>query len=309
MQLFSIIFFKIISILLSVIIGYVAGRLEKVERESIAALLFYFIAPIVFFAVPASANLSLSDVGIAVITFTVSSLLCFFAYKMYGGYWDEETRNILAMSAGSGNTGYFMLPIAASVFDDYTLSIYMMAVVGVNIYESSLGYYICARSISSTRESIKQVLRLPMLHAFMIGCLCSLLGLTLPDFLDDFVFNMRGAYSILGMMMIGLGLSKLKNFEIDLKFTSAAFFSKFVMYPAVMGIFIMLDKLVFKWYDTPEHHALLLLASAPMAANTIVISSLMKFHPEKVATSVLLSCLFSLIFIPLVVMLSIGDGG
>ncbi len=307
MTLFSIIFFKIISILLSVIIGYVAGRMEKVERESIAALLFYFIAPIVFFTIPASANLSFADVGIALITFTISTLLCYLAYKMYEGRWDEQSRNILAMSAGSGNTGYFMLPIASWLFDDYTLSIYMMAVVGVNIYESSVGYYICARSISSTQESMKQILRLPMLHAFALGCVCSILGLTLPDFLDDFIFNMRGAYSILGMMMIGLGLSKLKNFEVDVKFTIASFFSKFVMFPAVTYGFIFLDKFIFKWYDTPEHHALLLLASAPMAANTIVVSSLMKFHPERVATSVLLSCLFSLIFIPLVASFSIGS--
>ncbi len=182
MALFAIIFFKIISILLSVIIGYVAGRMEKVERESIAALLFYFIAPIVFFTIPASANLSFADVGIALITFTISTLLCYLAYKMYEGKWDEQSRNILAMSAGSGNTGYFMLPIASWLFDDYTLSIYMMAVVGVNIYESSVGYYICARSISSTQESMKQILRLPMLHAFALGCVCSILGLTLPDF-------------------------------------------------------------------------------------------------------------------------------
>lgn len=307
MTLFSIIFFKIISILLSVIIGYVAGRMEKVERESIAALLFYFIAPIVFFTIPASANLSFADVGIALITFTISTLLCYLAYKMYEGRWDEQSRNILAMSAGSGNTGYFMLPIASWLFDDYTLSIYMMAVVGVNMYESSVGYYICARSISSTQESMKQILRLPMLHAFALGCVCSILGLTLPDFLDDFIFNMRGAYSILGMMMIGLGLSKLKNFEVDVKFTIASFFSKFVMFPAMTYAFIFLDKFILKWYDTPEHQALLLLASAPMAANTIVVSSLMKFHPERVATSVLLSCLFSLIFIPLVASLSIGS--
>lgn len=306
MSIFYLVFFKIVSILLSVIVGYVAGRLEKVERESIAALLFYFLAPIVFFSVPTRANLFLSDIGIAVITFTLSCILCGIAYIMYSSKFDEVSRNLLAMSAGSGNTGYFMLPIVASIFDDFTLSIYMMAVVGVNIYESSVGYYICARSISSTRESIKQIMKLPMLHAFCIGCICSFLGFTLPDFLEDFLDNMRATYSVLGMMMIGLGLSKIKNFVIDVKFTLACFFSKFVMFPAVIYIFIILDTFIFHWYDIPEHQALLLLSSAPMAANTIVISSLLKFQPERVASSVLLSCLFSLIYIPIVAMLTIG---
>ena len=306
MTLFYTLFFKIISILLSVIVGYIAGRLDKVERESIAALLFYFIAPIVFFSVPANTTLTLSDLGIALITFSSSCVLSFIAYKIYDNKWDDESRNLLSMSAGSGNTGYFMLPVVSSIFDDYTLSIYMMAVIGVNIFESSVGYYICARSISSTQESVKQVLRLPMLHAFMLGCVCSLLGLNLPDFLDDFIFSMRGTYSILGMMMIGLGLSKLKSFVVDTKFTLACFFSKFLMYPLFITILINLDRYIFKLYDRSEYDALILLSTAPMAANTIVIASIMKFQPEKVATSVLLSCLFSLFFIPLVATYTIG---
>lgn len=307
MSPFALIFFKIISILLSVIIGFIAGRLNKVERESIASLLFYFISPIVFFAIPASVNLSFADLSIAFVTFVLSSSLCYFTYHIYGYFWSGETRNILAMSSGSGNTGYFMLPIASTIFDDYTLSIYMMAVIGVNLYESSIGYYVCARSISSTRESIKQVLKLPMLHAFILGCLISLIGLNLPDFLDDFVLNMRGTYSILGMMMIGLGLSKIKKFEIEWKFTGSALLAKFFFYPLMVWLFIALDKILLHWYDTPYHNALVLLSSAPMAANTIVVASIMRFHPERVASAVLISCLVALVYVPITVIMFISN--
>ncbi|NDB84003.1 MAG: AEC family transporter [Alphaproteobacteria bacterium] len=308
MPLFYTVFFKIISILLSVIIGYVAGRLEKVQRESIASLLFYFIAPIVFFSVPANASLAFSDIGISVVTFTISCSACLLAYKMYDRYFDNQERNILAMSAGAGNTGYFMLPIATCIFDDYTLSIYMMCVIGVNIYESSLGYYMCARSISSTGESIKKILSMPMLHAFGIGCLFSLSGIHLPDFLDDFLEDMRSTYSILGMLMIGLGMAKIKTLEIDKKFIAASLFSKYIMYPALVMIFIMIDRYILGMYDTPEYNALLLLSSAPIAANTIVISSIMNFSPERVATSVLVSCIISLVYIPVMATITFGGG-
>ena len=72
---FSLVFFKIVAILLNVVVGYIAGRFAKVERDSIASLLFYFISPIVFFCIPASANLSVSAIGITFVTFTISSLL------------------------------------------------------------------------------------------------------------------------------------------------------------------------------------------------------------------------------------------
>jgi predicted permease len=309
MLTFSLIFFKIVAILLNVVVGYVAGRFAKVERDSIASLLFYFISPIVFFCIPASASLSVSAIGITFVTFTISSLLCIFSYYFFGLYWQDQTRNILALSAGNANCGYFMLPIAASLFDDYTLSIYMMAIVGVNIYESSVGFYISARSISTTKDSIRQVLRLPTLNAFILGCIFSFTDMTLPDFLDDFIYNMRSTYSVLGMMMVGLGLSTLPRFEVDVKFTLAAFASKFLFFPIAINLFIILDKFIFGWYDQSYYNALQLLFTAPMAANTIVIASITKFHPEKVAATVLMSCLFTLIYIPVMVTIFLPDLG
>jgi predicted permease len=46
---------------------------------------------------------------------------------------------------------------------------------------------------------------------------------------------------------------------------------------------------------------------APMAANIIVIASLQKFHPEKVATTVFLSLLFVVIYMPVMVIIFLSD--
>lgn len=307
MAIFSIVFFKTISVLLSVIIGFLAGRYSKVERDSIASLLFYFISPIVFFAIPASTSLTLSALSVTVITFCIATLLSLFSYFFFGSYWQDHTRNIIALSAGTANGGYFMLPIASALFDDYTLSLYMMAVIGVNIFETTVGFYICARSFSNTSESILKVIKLPILNGFLLGCLFSFAGFTLPDFLDDFTHNMRGAFSILGMVMVGLALSVLQKFEIDIKFTLATFLAKFLFYPIGVGIFILLDRLIFKIYDENLYNALKLLSTAPMAANIIVIANLQKFYPEKVATTVFLSLLFVVIYMPLMVSIFLSD--
>lgn len=307
MAVFSLVFFKIISVLLNVIIGFLAGRFANVERDSIASLLFYFIAPIVFFSIPSNTHLSVSSLSITLLTFLIATGLCWTSYKIYEPYWEDDTKNMLAMSSGTCNNGYFMLPIATALFDDYTLGLYMMAAVGVNLYESSVGYYICAKSITSTRESVMKVLKLPMFNAFIVGCLCSFAGFTLPDFLDDFTYSMRSAFSILGMIMIGLGLSTIPKLTIDKNFLTAAFISKFIFYPLVMNIFILLDQHIFGFYDSSCYDALRLISLAPMAANTIVIASIWKMNPERVATTVLLSSIFALIYIPIMVTLFIGD--
>ncbi len=307
MAIFSIVFFKTISVLLSVVIGFLAGKYSKVERDSIASLLFYFISPIVFFAIPASTTLTLSALSVTVVVFFIATFLSIFSYYFFGRYWFDHTRNIIALSAGTANGGYFMLPIAATLFDDYVLSIYMMAVIGVNIFESSVGFYICARSFANSSESILKVVKLPILNGFLLGCLFSFAGFTLPDFLDDFIHNMRGSFSILGMVMVGLALSALQKFEIDIKFTFATFLAKFLFYPIGVNMFILLDKFVLGWYDENYYNAFRLLATAPMAANVIVIASLQKFYPEKVATTVFLSLLFSVIYIPVMVSIFLRD--
>jgi hypothetical protein len=307
MVIFSLVFFKVLSCLLSVLLGYCSGRFSDVQKDSIASLLFYFVAPIVFFAIPTSAKLNFSDLGITAITTTLCALLSFFSYWLYGKFWQDSHRNLLALSAGTGNTGYVVLPIATALFDDHTLSLFAFGLIGVAINEASFGCYFCARSVSSAKESALKVVKLPILNAFFIGCIFSLLGFKMPDFLDEFIKNMKGAFSILGMVLIGLALSQVREYKLDLKFTMAAFLSKFLFFPLAFNAFILVDRFILGWYDTNYYNALQLLSLAPMATNTIVMASLFKMHPEKMATTVLLSLLFVLIYLPVMAMIFLQD--
>jgi predicted permease len=307
MAVFWLVFLKTISLLLSVVIGFLSGKYSNVQRDSIASLLFYFIAPIVCFSIPASTNLTLASLSISITAFIISSLLSLFSYKVFSRYWQDYNLNIIALSAGTANGGYFMLPIATSLFDDYTLSLYMMVTIGVNIYESSIGFYICARSFANTRDSLIQVLKLPTLISFFLGCIVSVSGFTLPDFIDDFLYDMKRTFSILGMMMIGLALSSLNKFEIDLKFTIANFIAKFIFYPLGIGVFVLLDHFIFNIYNRDYYNALFLFSTAPLATNLIVIANLQNFYPGKIAATVFLSLMFAVLYVPTILAIFFQD--
>ncbi|MDP5110105.1 MAG: AEC family transporter, partial [Rickettsiaceae bacterium] len=185
--------------------------------------------------------------------------------------------------------------------------IYALGLIGISIYEASVGCYFCARSVTTFKKSVLKVARLPLLNAFFFGCALSLMGFKLPDFFDEFVKNMKGAFSILGMVTIGLALSEIKEFKLDLKFTGAAFASKFLFYPILFNIFILLDRFIFGQLDTNYYNALQLLCVAPLATNTIVLASLYKIYPEKMAAAVLLSLLFVLIYMPVMAAIFLQD--
>ena len=307
MIIFNIVFFKILSALLSVLMGFVAGRFSNVDRDSIASLLFYFIAPIVFFSIPTSSNLNFSYLFFTLLTFLLCSSISIFAYFLYGKIWKDSHRNLLALSSGTGNSSYVVLPIATALFDDRTLSIYALGLIGISIYEASIGCYFCARSVTTFTKSVIKVIKLPILNAFFLGCAMSLSGFKLPHFFDEFIYNIKGSFAILGMIIIGLALSQIQQFKFDIKFTLAAFFSKFILYPILFHSVILIDYFIFGVLDQDYYNALRLLCVAPIATNTIVIASLYKIYPDKMATAVLVSLLFVLLYMPLMLTFTLQD--
>ena len=45
-------------------------------------------------------------------------MLCLFFYWISASLWKDNTRNLLAFGAGTGNTAYFGIPVALILFDE-----------------------------------------------------------------------------------------------------------------------------------------------------------------------------------------------
>jgi predicted permease len=80
-----------------------------------------------------------------------------------------------------------------------------------------------------------------------------------------------------------------------------------LFYPIAFNVFILFDRFVLGWYNNEYYNALQLLCVAPLATNTIVLASLYKIYPEKVATAVLLSLIFVLIYMPVMASIFLQD--
>jgi predicted permease len=301
---FPIVFANIIPLYVSIGLGYVAGKYLKVENSSIASLLFYIISPLVMFSGPAGMVLQWKLLALPLIVFLIGSLIALATYYLSKGRFDEELRSILAFSSGTNNSGYVGLPIMMALFDHKAVSLYIVMVMGVSLYENTFGYFLAARGQYSTGESLRRLLKIPALYAFIFGCLMSFAGVQLPTVVSQYVQNIRGCYTILGIMQIGIGLSQLSTISLNLKFTGYTFFAKFVVWPLCMGALVVIDCLFTKIYGHDAHNGLLMLGYVPLAANTVAIATLLKLHPENMAAAVGLSFLVVLVVMPLMVTLT-----
>lgn len=298
MSLFWTLIAKVTPLYFSVIMGFIAGKWLNVEGRNIAAIMLYLIVPLVVFDGTARLDIDAELLLLPLLTFVISVSLCFLFLWIGRRVWPDSRANVLAMIAGDGNTGYFGTPVALMLFDERTFGIYIMLFIGVTLYENSVAFYVTAKGELSAGDAVKKVLRLPLIYAFILGVIASLFDYQTPGVAQDFVHNLQGAYTILGMMIIGLGLSHVSRFSLDLTFAGLAFFAKFLLWPALAFIIIILDQQLLHIYSHAVYQALILLSIVPMAANTVVIATLLNAHPEKVATTVLASTLFALVYLP-----------
>ena len=280
------------------LVGIFVGKKFKVNQKDISTLLVYVISPAVMFVsvlqAPEGHYLRFS---IAALLFcSVTALL---AYQIGRFIWADHTKNLFAFSGGTGNTGYFGLPIALAMFDKTGAAIAVFIILGVNLYEFTVGYYITSLGQHSIKDSLKKVIKMPILYSFALAYILKPIGLTPDDVILNSLSNFKGAYSVLGMMVIGITLSKFEHFEIDLKFLAAALSWKYIYWP--IAILLLIHAIGATMSDT-EKAVVLLMACVPMAGNTVVIANQLNVHPEKAATAVMLSTILAIVSVPLMMM-------
>lgn len=286
---------------LCIAMGFYSARKLEVQGKGISSLLFYIIVPLVFMHGISKMHIENQYLLLPVFIFLISCTLCTLHYFIARQVYHDKSANILAFASGNGNIGYFGIPVAMVLFPPELVGVYMVMVIGIMLYETTLGYYITTKGDFSTREAIRNMTRLPMLHGALIGLFLSLMGIPLPDFMEGFFTSLRGAYSTLGMMVVGIGLAGVTSFRLDWKFTGMAFAVKFIGWPLMVGALILLDQQVMHLFSPQVHAAAHLLSFMPLAVNSVIFATLLEAEPEKMATAVFLSTVFALFYVPAMV--------
>jgi malate permease and related proteins len=300
MVVFLTLLLKLVPLYITIFLGYIAGRYLNVKKETIAPLLIYIIAPIIIFNGVVTTKINITSLSLPVLFFLLACGMCVLFFAVSKIFWKDNSRNILAFTAGTGNTGYFGLPVALILFNTEQVGLVVLSILGFVLYENTLGFFITARGNCTVRQSIEKVLKLPTIYAFILGLIINISHVSLGQIYTDNIVNVRGAYTILGMMIIGLGLVGIKGFKFDLKFISLSFLAKFIIWPLLVIVIIGLDKLTLNLYSTNVQKVIILMSIVPLAANTVAFATELKAQPEKASIAVLLSTVFALFYIPLI---------
>jgi len=297
-------FLKLLPLYLTVVLGWIAGRYLQASARHIAGIMLYILTPAIVFSGVMAAPLSPQVILLPFLVFAMASVLGVVHLKLARRLLGDNSANIMPLCVGSGNTGYFGVPVALLLFGEEGLGLYVVCMLGVTLYENSLGYFLAARGRYGLGDALRRVAKLPSVYGFVLAVLLNLSGAGIPDVFVPLFDNLRGAYSVLGMMIIGMGISSLRGLAGNFRFTALAFWGKFVAWPLLACLFWWLDACYLGVYGLAVHQAVFLISITPIAANTVVIATLLETSPRQVAGTVLLSTLFALVYIPVMISLT-----
>ena len=297
-------FLKLIPLYLTVTLGWIAGRFLEASGKHIAGIMLYIVTPSVVFSGVMAAPLTPEVIALPFLVFSLSTVLALVQLKLAKRVITDGSASLIPLCVGSGNTGYFGVPVALLLFGEEGLGLYIVCMLGTTLFENSVGFYLAARGRHDLKSALWRVLKLPSVYAFLAAVVLNMSGISIPDLFVPLFDNLRGAYSILGMMIIGMSITSFRGLVGNVRFTGLAFFGKFVVWPAVAILFWWLDANVFGIYDAAVHKAMFLISITPIAANTVVIATLLDTSPRQAAGTVLLTTLFALAFIPVMISLA-----
>ncbi|RXJ85224.1 AEC family transporter [Arcobacter sp. CECT 8985] len=305
MSLFFILILKIAPIYINIILGYLSVKFLNVKKESIATLVIYIITPLVVFSSTISVKIDTKLALLPIIIYLFCSITAILVYRIFRNQWADATSNILAFNAGTGNAGYFGVPLALLFFEPHVVNIFIFAQLAFIFYGNTTGFYITAKGNFTVKQSLKKVLRLPVIYAFIFGLACNFYGLSIPDELIVYTSQFKAVYGILGIMILGMGLVGLKQSgELDKKFVFFNFFFKFIYWPICALLFIFIDKNIIHIFNDEHIYQIIFLFSiVPIANNGVTLAIINGLKPEKAIVTVLLSTIFSVVYIPCMIVL------
>ena len=296
-------FIKLLPLYVTVALGWVAGRYLDASGRHIAGIMLYIVTPSVVFSGVMAAPLSAEVILLPALVFGLCTVVALVHLALARRLLTDGSAAVIPLSVGTGNTGYFGIPVALLLFGEEGLALYIVCMLGTTLFENSVGFYLAARGKYSIRDALIRVARLPSVYAFLAAVLLNLGELSIPEPFVPLFDNLRGAYSVFGMMIIGMSILSFRGLAGNPVFTGLAFFGKFVVWPLLALSFWWLDANWLGIYDQAVYQAIFLISITPIAANTVVIATLLDAAPRQAAGTTLLSTLFALGFIPMMIAL------
>ncbi len=290
---------SILFVYIFILLGYLGKRIFKEEMNEKTLTLFsvYFLQPFVTIWGFSTAKLHAEHIYIPLLYLGIIFLLLLPTIAIARSLFaDRKERAIFSIAGFVGNTGNIGIPLGLALFGEESVIYTTLINIANVLVVYGLGVYIYSRGSLSIRQSLVNILKIPIIPASAVAILINIYDIPLSDQIREF-FKM-GAYGgiVLQLFLLGTFLYGLKIYDIGKKLLIGTLSQKFIIVP----LFAML---ILHLTDLPlfVQAVIVMEMMTPLAVANINLASLYDCRPKDVATLILLS---TLLFVPMLFVLS-----
>ena len=109
--------------------------------------------------------------------------------------------------------------------------------------------------------------------------------------------------NIIGVMIIGIALSKQSRLDIDFKLLGSLLIPKFIIWPLFGALFVVSDLFLFQLFGSEVHQMFLIICCVPLAGNLVAYAATLNLYPEKAAAAVLIATVMAFVTVPAAIIL------
>jgi len=281
------------SIYLFIIIGYIYKFSFKdgVSEKSFVLLTVYFLTPMLTFWGLTKKSFDTEFLFVPILYFIITVLSIFVSYFLAKIFFDEpKEKSIITVASAIGNTGNLGIPLGVALFGEESL-IYTSIINVANIFiVYSFGAYFYSRGSFSIKESIINLLKLPVIWVAIVAIIFNLNQIVIPIEIDRALE--MGAYTsmVIQLVIFGIYLYNLSFKTFSKKLLFSTLLIKFFLIPLI-GLMILNSLNLSQIVVT----IIMLELIVPLAITNINLASLYDCKPNEVTSLVFVT---TIIFIP-----------
>jgi len=285
---------SIIFVYVFIVLGYMAKRIfkEDMSTKTLTLMSVYFLQPFVTIWGFSTAKLHSEHLYVPLLYLAIILLLLIPTIvlgKMI--FSDPKERAIFSIAGFVGNTGNIGIPLGIALFGEQSV-IYTTLINIANVFVVYIiGVYIYSRGSFSIKDSLFNIIKIPIIPASVVAILINIYNITLSSQIQEF-FKM-GAYAgiVLQLFLLGTFLQGIRMKELHPKLFIGTIGQKFVIVPLVTAFILSFTDL-----SLFVQGIIFMEMMVPLAIANINLASLYDCKPKDVTSLILLS---TFIFIPL----------
>jgi predicted permease len=278
-----------------ILLGYLAKKIfkDEIHEKSLILISVYFLQPILVFWGLTSTPLDLELIKVPFIYILIIFITLFFTYFIGRLLFkDIKDSSIFTVSALIGNTGNLGIPLGLAIFGESSL-IYTSMINIMNIFFIyTIGIYFYARGSYDFAQSIKSMIKIPILWSAIIAILFNISDIEISENIKQSL--QMGGYSamVLQLMIFGIYLYSVKLKHIDIKLNISVVTVKAFVLP-----FIAFITLILLGYNNDIGAIIFLQLCVPLAVNNVNLASLYNCKPIDMASIILFTSIIFLLLI------------